>query len=439
MVTKFSWATRDEKSQRPQIILDGESDCKRCPLHETRKTVVLAEGSLDADIMFVGEAPGVQEDKTGHPMYGKAGTILDLYLQYARIDRSRVIVTNLIQCAPYVTSRLGKRSLGKPKKAHIEPCTDWLDYKIANSNVKVIVPLGSFALKHFLPKVTVGQGHGKAYEVTVAGKDVLVMPQYHPMVASRDPSRAPVMMEDYGRIAHAKDYLTDDPPNVKYEVIRSGNQLHELLSQLAKTRIFAFDFETTGLDYLSDSIVGIALAAEGMDKAYYVPTFDDHFSPKAVLNLLKPLFEADSPIVVAHNLAFETKFIWNTLGAGDHFDEQPVQFSNARDTMIEWHLLESEFVALKTLALRVLNIRMTDLNKFIHTSSKAQPAKNIAHTRNDLDEGKKFPTMLEASRAALDEIGMYACADADLTLELALISENWLREPDKAIPTIGHR
>ena len=428
-MNKFEHTNREGRLARQQIELPGESDCTKCPLSETRNLVVLAEGSLEADIMIVGEAPGANEDETGHPMIGQTGNALDVLLFNSGIDRSRVIITNIIQCVPLVKARVGGYVIGKPKKAYIDPCSEWLDYKILNSNVKTIIPVGSFAMKKFLPGMTVGRTHGKTYVIQFGHKELFVMPQFHPVMVYRKPEMRKVIAEDYSRIANVEEWQIDTPPEVNYEIVKTGEDLEKMLGELWECKTFSFDFETTGLDYLTDSIVGVAFAMDNSDTTYYVPTFDDYWRPKDILEMIRPLLESPDVTSVAHNMGFETKMTWCNLSvpAPRLFRDVQLKMQNYRDTMVEFYLLESEFVDLKTLALRVLNVRMTGIDSFIATNKK------------QLKEGKKYPTMLDASRAELDNVGRYACADADMSLKLAEIGKNWLSNPDLAIPSIGHR
>ena len=121
--------------------------CTRCPLHETRTQVVFGNGNADADLMFVGEAPGFHEDQQGIPFVGRAGQLLDELLEEQGLDRDDVFVANVLKCRPP-----GNRD---PQPDEIEACRPYLERQVELIEPRVICTLGNFATK-----LLTGSPHG---------------------------------------------------------------------------------------------------------------------------------------------------------------------------------------------------------------------------------------------------------------------------------------
>ncbi len=143
------------------------------------------EGSPEAEIMFIGEAPGVVEDKLGRPFVGPAGKFLDELLASIGLKRDEVFIANMIKCRPP-----GNRD---PQEDEIDACKPWLDQQLALINPKIIVPLGRYAMYKFLPTAVISKEHGKIYER--GGKVYFVM--YHPAVALYKGSMRAILLEDF--------------------------------------------------------------------------------------------------------------------------------------------------------------------------------------------------------------------------------------------------
>jgi DNA polymerase len=146
---------------------DWVQSCKKCVLCETRKNVVWGEGNKRAKIVFVGEAPGGDEDRQGRPFVGRAGKVLDDLLEKAGIDRRDVYITNVVKCRPP-----GNR---KPTEEEMEKCMPYLREELDEINSGLIVLLGSTATAALLPGVGVTRNHGK-----LLGKFFV---SYHPSMA----------------------------------------------------------------------------------------------------------------------------------------------------------------------------------------------------------------------------------------------------------------
>ena len=162
--------------------------CEGCELSRHRKQVVPGEGAEDADLLFIGEAPGWHEDQQGRPFVGPAGHFLDELLRSIGLRREDVYIANVIKCRP--------PSNRDPLPDEIRTCRKWLDRQIELIRPKVIVTLGRHSLAQFLPGDAIGKVHGKAQK-----KDgIIYFAMYHPAAALHQQSLRQVIMEDMLKI-----------------------------------------------------------------------------------------------------------------------------------------------------------------------------------------------------------------------------------------------
>lgn len=162
-----------------QITAEARS-CLECALGEQRKNVVVGSGSLDADIVLIGEAPGRKEDESGLPFVGSAGKLLDSLLESVGLKREEIFIGNILKCRPP-----GNR---RPKKAEVEACEGYLVRQLEIIKPKVIAPMGNSALSYFQSRYdigddVIGDAHGRVYEVGASWGKVKVIPLYHPAAA----------------------------------------------------------------------------------------------------------------------------------------------------------------------------------------------------------------------------------------------------------------
>jgi uracil-DNA glycosylase len=158
----------------------------RSKLFENITNVVPGEGNPKAEIMFIGEAPGAVEDKTGRPFVGPAGNFLNVLLESINLRRADVFITNTVKCRPP-----SNRDPSEEEKKAFYP---WLKAQIEYIDPKVFVPLGRHALANFLPNVTIGNVHGKIFKRAKDGRAVFAM--YHPAVALYNGSYREVLLRD---------------------------------------------------------------------------------------------------------------------------------------------------------------------------------------------------------------------------------------------------
>lgn len=168
-------------------------ECTRCPLHATRTQAVFGVGNSDADLMFVGEAPGFHEDQQGVPFVGQAGKLLDKLLAEIGLTRADVYIANVLKSRPP-----GNRD---PQPGEIEACEGYLFRQIALIEPKIVATLGNFATKLLSGKPTgITRVHGREQPTTLGGRRVLLYPIYHPAAALYTPAMLLVLEEDFRRI-----------------------------------------------------------------------------------------------------------------------------------------------------------------------------------------------------------------------------------------------
>ena len=156
------------------LVREQALGCVRCPLSTTRTQVVWADGNLDSEVMFIGEAPGFHEDKQGKPFVGAAGQLLDRLMGEIGLDRTSCAIVNVLKCRP--------PNNRDPQPDEIESCTPHLHAQLAYMQPKVIVTLGNFATKFILQsQVGITKARGRKYLV----RGSVVVPTFHPAAALR--------------------------------------------------------------------------------------------------------------------------------------------------------------------------------------------------------------------------------------------------------------
>lgn len=191
--TMRSVSTAVERRELLKEVWREASTCTRCPLSETRQTVVFGAGNADADLMFVGEAPGANEDRGGLPFIGQAGRLLDALLQEVGLERADVFIANVLKCRPP-----GNRD---PRPTEIAACRDYLHRQVELIEPKVICTLGNFSTKLLRDDPTgISRVHGQP-EVRVLGRRaVRIFPLYHPAAALYTRSMLEVLRADFAQL-----------------------------------------------------------------------------------------------------------------------------------------------------------------------------------------------------------------------------------------------
>lgn len=186
--------------------------CTRCPLHATRTRAVFGAGHPDADLMFVGEAPGFHEDQQGIPFVGQAGRLLERLLAGIGLTRADVYIANVLKSRPP-----GNRD---PQPEEISACEGYLFRQIELIEPKVVATLGNFATKLLSGKpLGITRVHGQEQRATLGGRDVLLYPLYHPAAALYTPAMLQVLESDFARLPDllGRDARSAPPPALETE------------------------------------------------------------------------------------------------------------------------------------------------------------------------------------------------------------------------------
>ena len=161
------------------------AQCHGCALADTRHNLVFGVGNESADVMFIGEGPGEQEDLQGEPFVGPAGKLLDIMLEIIDLDRSKVYIANIVKCRPPRNR--------DPLPDEQSACIGWLYRQIALVDPKIVVFLGRIAAMAFIrPDFRITREHGQWFDLN--GRRAMAM--YHPSALLRDPSKRPETFVD---------------------------------------------------------------------------------------------------------------------------------------------------------------------------------------------------------------------------------------------------
>ncbi len=169
-------------------------NCKRCELHKSRTKVVFGSGNPNSKIMFVGEAPGRNEDLQGKPFVGRAGEFLNELLRSVGLEREEIFITNILKCRP--------PNNRDPLEDEIKACSPYLEKQLEIIKPKVIVTLGNYATRFFMKKFSlpiepISKIHGRKFRIKNLFYDLTIIPMYHPAAALYNPQLKEILMEDF--------------------------------------------------------------------------------------------------------------------------------------------------------------------------------------------------------------------------------------------------
>lgn len=169
--------------------------CTKCDLHKTKTKYVFGEGNRKANIMFIGEAPGANEDKQGRPFVGRAGKIFDDLLKSIELNRESIYICNILKCRPPANR--------DPQVNEVEACTPYLRAQIDLIAPKVICPMGNHATKFIMAmfplkdKINgISRLHGQIFKVTDLYGTTEIIPLYHPAVGTYNEDMKGLLMQD---------------------------------------------------------------------------------------------------------------------------------------------------------------------------------------------------------------------------------------------------
>jgi DNA polymerase len=186
-------ATAEQRREQLVALFKEVSACTKCALHETRTKTVFGAGNADAELMFVGEAPGAEEDRQGLPFVGRAGQLLNQLLEEIGLSREDVFIANVLKSRPP-----GNRD---PQPAEIAACEPYLFRQVGLIEPKVVCTLGNFATKLLTGSpVGITKVRGVPQMRELGGRPVQLLPLFHPAAALRTPSVKETLRGDFATI-----------------------------------------------------------------------------------------------------------------------------------------------------------------------------------------------------------------------------------------------
>jgi len=193
-----------ERADELATLEQEVSACPLCDLSRTRKRVVPGEGPVDAEVMFIGEGPGFNEDQQGRPFIGPAGRLLNELLASIGLERNQVYITNVVKCRP--------PNNRDPMPQEIAACAPYLERQLALIKPKVVVTLGRYSMAKFFPGASITKIHGQPKRIGAT----FYFPMFHPAAALRQESymaavkadmlKIPALIEEARKVT-----VTDDP------------------------------------------------------------------------------------------------------------------------------------------------------------------------------------------------------------------------------------
>jgi DNA polymerase len=174
--------------------------CTKCALAQTRKLVVPGDGPADAELMFIGEAPGYWENERGIPFVGQAGQLLEELLRGIGMQRADVFIANVLKCRP--------PNNRDPLPDEVTACRPYLDQQLAIIRPKVVVTLGRHSSARFFPPKVMRDMHGKPVKMG----EMMVMPTYHPAAILRNPGLRRLVDEDFQLIVQMLEKARTEAP-----------------------------------------------------------------------------------------------------------------------------------------------------------------------------------------------------------------------------------
>jgi DNA polymerase len=212
-----------EKKQKLVAIEEKIAKCQKCPLSNSRNNIVPGEGNPLAEIMFIGEAPGQEEDKVGRPFCGPAGKFLDQLLDSISLSRADVYIANTLKCRP----PNNRDPLPEEKSA----CREYLEEQIAVINPKIVVTLGRHSTETYLPGLGgISKLRAKLYRrplghLTEEPNGIFFFPLYHPAAALHNGSMRQTLLDDFGKLPAAIEKVKAENEKNKKTIIKQEKLL----------------------------------------------------------------------------------------------------------------------------------------------------------------------------------------------------------------------
>lgn len=193
----------EERAQKLNLIATQVRACTLCSLHQGRKKAVPGDGALNAEIMFIGEGPGQQEDEQGLPFVGRSGQYLEELLHMVGLSRQQVYIANVVKCRP--------PNNRDPLPEEIEACKAYLDQQVEIINPILVATLGRFSMARYFPGGKITQIHGSPKYAD--GR--IYFPLFHPAAVLRNPDLRPLMEADFKQMMVLVKQAKDSPQEKK--------------------------------------------------------------------------------------------------------------------------------------------------------------------------------------------------------------------------------
>lgn len=375
-----------------------QSNCEACILynHDSHNPHNYWGNLSNPDVLFIGEAPGKNEKLTGKAFQGRAGKLLQKKLK--EIGITNFAVCNVVCCRPEAEDPISKRIRDrKPTATEIRYCSDNLDAIINHIKPKYIAALGATAMQRMKIKGGITTNRGIVTETPYGP----VLPIFHPAYILRSPQYIVEFERDLNTLKDVIDGKTQiDKPQGDYYILEELDDLEILEKTMRTAKAFAFDIETTGLEFHKDQILGIGFCAK-QGEAYYVPLIVDgeYFwgqQQSEAEEILKYIMDDPTVKKIAHNGKFDIKFIQY------HWDIQVKNFWI--DTMLLHYVLdENKKHGLKELA----GYYFPEMKNYDGELRSAMSIK-------DRDDNV-------FSAVSLDVLGRYCAMDCESTFRLAKV------------------
>jgi DNA polymerase len=210
-------ASAEERRQKLVDLYKEVQRCEKCSLYETRTKVVFGAGNADADLMFVGEAPGAEEDRQGLPFVGRAGQLLNQLLEEIGLSREEVFIANVLKNRPP-----GNRD---PQPLEIQACEPWLWRQVGLIEPRVVCTLGNFSTKLLSGSqtgITKVRGTPQVHEL--GGRMVYLLPLFHPAAALRTPAVKETLRADFATIPELLRRPLPDPAPSAEEIAEAEEE-----------------------------------------------------------------------------------------------------------------------------------------------------------------------------------------------------------------------
>jgi len=243
MSSAKSETSASERREALKQVFAQAKGCTRCPeLAATRKTVVFGAGNADAELMFVGEAPGASEDEQGVPFVGRAGKLLETLLEEIGLQRTDVFIANTLKCRPP-----GNRD---PLPIEIENCQDYLLRQVELIQPTVICTLGNFSTKLLRGDPTgITRLHGRPEVLTLGRRAVRLYPIFHPAAALYTPRMLETLREDFARLPELLAVGAPEQPPLEME---AGEPAAPMLTDPAASPVAAEQAPAAGAEQTAE-------------------------------------------------------------------------------------------------------------------------------------------------------------------------------------------